>query len=442
LPRAVDEACTRALAAFDGLAESTPEERAELLAGIADRMVADGDGIVAVAHAETHLPVDRLQAELVRTTGQLRRFAEVAREDGWRDLRLDGPLRSMRVPIGPVAVFGAGNFPLAFSVAGGDTAAALAAGNPVVFKAHPDHPRTCARVAEAIEAVAPPGAFALIAGDLALGRALVEHPAIEAVGFTGSRAGGLALMGIAAARPRPIPVFAEMGSVNPVLVMPGALRARGAAIAHGLHASFTLRAGQLCTRPGVVLVAAGIDGDVFAAHVAELTVDTPAAPMLSARIAAAYHDGRARLARLGAELLAEGGWGADGRATVWTATALDVLIEPGLLDEVFGPSTLLVRYHDDVELGRVLDALGGQLTATVHAEPGELGPSLRRRLTRLAGRVVFDQFPTGVEVSPAMVHGGPFPASSDARTTAVGARAIERFTRLVCFQNLPAAITA
>jgi acyl-CoA reductase-like NAD-dependent aldehyde dehydrogenase len=429
LPATVDEACARAFAAFDaGVVD------ASLLDRIASRIEADADGIVSIALLETRLLRSALEAELVRTAGQLRSLAAAARLGDWRDLRVDGALRSQRVPIGPVAVFGAGNFPLAFSVAGGDTAAALASGNPVVFKAHPDHPRTCARVAAAISAVAPPGAFSLVAGDHDVGRALVEHPLIEAVAFTGSRAGGLALMRLAAARPRPIPVFAEMGSVNPVLLRPGALRARAHAIAAGLHASFTLRAGQLCTRPGVVLISDG--ADAFVAHLATLTAATPAAPMLSPRIATGYHAALAHLAHLGAERLASGVDG-PGQATLWTTSASRALATPALLDEVFGPSTLLVRCRDDLEIAAVLDALGGQLTVSIHAEPSELTPALLLRLSRLAGRIVFDQFPTGVAVSPAMVHGGPFPASSDARTTSVGARAIDRFTRLVCFQNAP-----
>lgn len=434
----VDRACRRARVAFDELAESSPAARAALLDAIVTALEADGAAIVSLAHDETRLPLDRLRGELDRTTGQLHRFAAVARDDDWRDRRVDGALRSMRVPIGPVAVFGAGNFPLAFSAAGGDTASALAAGNPVVFKAHPDHPRTCARVAELIAEVVPDGVFASVAGEHDVGRALVEHPAIAAVAFTGSRAGGLALIRLAAARPRPIPVFAEMGSVNPVLVLPGALAARGRDIAAGLHASFTLRVGQMCTKPGVVLVPAGGDGDAFVAHVAALTAVTPAAPMLSARIVAGYADALARLAALGAACVAEGTATADGaRATAWIATAAAVLAAPALCDEVFGPCTLVVRHRDDDELARVLDALDGQLTASIHAEPGEATPALLRRLARLAGRVVFDQFPTGVEVSPAMVHGGPFPASSDPRTTSVGTRAIERFTRLICYQNAP-----
>jgi len=278
-----------------------------------------------------------------------------------------------------------------------------------------------------------------------VGEALVRHPLIRAVGFTGSRAGGDALARLAASRPQPIPVFAEMGSVNPVLILPGALRERAEALAEGLHASFTMGTGQFCTNPGVVLVPAGADGDAFAARLAERTRETPGGTMLTPRIASAYAAGQDRLRQLDARLLAEGAAAtsaAGGRAALWEVDASAAIVNTALTEEVFGPSTLLVRYESDRDLSRLLDAIDGQLTATVHASADELArhADVLRMLENKAGRVVFDQFPTGVEVCPAMVHGGPVPATSDGRSTSVGTRAIERFTRLTAFQNAPASV--
>ena len=290
-------------------------------------------------------------------------------------------VRSLRRPLGPVAIFGASNFPLAFSVAGGDTASALAAGNTVVVKAHAAHPATSEMAGAAIAAAAescglPAGVFSLLFDDgFAVGEALVRHPLVRAVGFTGSRAGGEALARLAAARPQPIPVFAEMGSVNPVLILPGALRERAEALAEGLHASFTMGTGQFCTNPGLVLLPGGPEGDAFAERLADRTRATPGGTMLTPRIASAYADGQERLRRLDARLLAEGNEAtsaAAGRAALWQVDASAAIVHTALAEEVFGPSTLLVRYRDDRELGRLLDAIDGQLTATVHAGAGEL----------------------------------------------------------------------
>jgi alpha-ketoglutaric semialdehyde dehydrogenase len=459
---AVEAACRAAREAFATYGASAPAQRAAFLRAIADRLEAAREEVVARAQEESGLPRARLHSELGRTTGQLQLFADVAAEGSWVDARIDTAdpsrkpmprpdVRSMHRPLGPVAIFGASNFPLAFSVAGGDTASALAAGNPVVVKAHPAHPATSelagVAVAEAAAACGiAPGVFSLLFDDgFAVGEALVPHPLIRAVGFTGSRAGGEALARLAAARPQPIPVYAEMGSVNPVLFLPGALRERGAALAEGLHASFTMGIGQFCTNPGLVLLPAGREGDAFAEQLAERTRATPAGTMLTPRIAGAYAAGQERLRSLDARLLAEGATAAgaaSGRASVWQVDAAAVIANPALAHEVFGPSTMLVRYGGDEELGRLLDGLEGQLTATVHATPDELAAHapVIRLLEDKAGRVVFDQFPTGVEVCPAMVHGGPVPATSDGRTTSVGTRAIERFTRLAAFQNAPASV--
>jgi NADP-dependent aldehyde dehydrogenase len=457
VPEDVERACRLADEAFQVFGHAAPAERAALLRVVASGLEERGPAIVARAQRETALPVARLQSELGRTCLQLRLFADVAAEGSWVDARIDTgdpdrkPLprpdvRSMRIPLGPVVVFGASNFPLAFSVAGGDTASALAAGNPVIVKAHPLHPGTSELVGQAIvdairHAGLPEGTFSLLLDDgFAVAEALVRHPVVQAVGFTGSRAGGEALALLAARRARPIPVFAEMGSVNPVFILPGAARARGGAIAEGLHASFTLGVGQFCTNPGIVFLEAGPEGDAVVARLVELTRATPAAPMLSARTCASYGEGLARLHGLGATSLAEGLKGdgdAAGRATLWQVGADAVLGEPRLGEEVFGPSTLIVRYSGLQELLRLAASLDGQLTASVHgaSEERESAGPLLRLLARKAGRLVFDQFPTGVEVNQAMVHGGPAPATSDGRSTSVGTRAIERWSRLVAFQN-------
>jgi NADP-dependent aldehyde dehydrogenase len=452
----VDEACRLASVAFDARAHWDTEARASLLRAIADGLEAHASAICKRAEAETALARQRLDSELVRTCRQLVLFADVVAEGSWVDARIDTDewrrpmprpdIRSMRVPLGPVAVFGASNFPLAFSVAGGDTASALAAGNPVIVKAHPAHPGTSELVGTVVgDAVRrqgfPEGTFSLLFDDgFAVAEALVRHPAVRAVAFTGSRGGGTAIAQLGAARPDPIPVFAEMGSVNPILVLPEAARERAQSIAAGLHLSFTLGAGQYCTNPGVVLLPEGADGDAVSESLAELTRATPAATMLTAATSAAYRRGLDRLQQCGARLVAGGALGTGGapaQATLWHAEFRDALVEPRLLGEVFGPATLILRYPDFDALLRFVRALEGQLSLSLHATDAEMTASsaLVDALVAKAGRVVFNQFPTGVEVVPAMVHGGPFPASSDERTTSVGTRAIERFTRLVAFQN-------
>ncbi len=452
----VARACELAAKAFEPYSRTSPEQRSTFLRTIAEGLESRGAEIVARAHAESALPLPRLQGELARTCGQLRLFASVIDEGSWVDARIDTAdpsrtppkpdVRSMRRPIGPVAVFGASNFPLAFSTAGGDTVSALAAGNPVIVKAHPAHPGTSDLVARVIEAAIercalPRGAFALLCDDgIEVGQALVRHPAIRAVGFTGSRRGGEALMRLASQRPEPIPVYAEMGSVNPVLLFPEALRERAPVIADGLHASFTLGVGQFCTNPGVVLVPSGADGDAFVDRLTERTRATAAGAMLTPSISSAYREGQESFAKNGAELLArgsEGSFAACGEAALWQVAADRALAEPRLLEEVFGPSTLVVRYADFAEVERFVRALDGQLTATVHAQPQELREheSLLALLATKVGRLVANQFPTGVDVGHAMVHGGPFPATSDGRSTSVGTHAIERFTRYVAYQN-------
>jgi NADP-dependent aldehyde dehydrogenase len=355
-----------------------------------------------------------------------------------------------KVPLGPVAVFGASNFPLAFSVAGGDTASALAAGCPVVVKAHSAHLGTSELVAKAVQqAVAdcglPEGVFSMLIGEgREIGQSLVAHPAIKAVGFTGSRQGGLALMRTAAARKEPIPVYAEMSSINPVFMLPGALAEKGAALAQGFVDSLTLGVGQFCTNPGLAIGLAGAQLDAFRDAAACALPGKGAGTMLTAGIHKAYLDGVQRRSGIeGVQLVARGsdqGAGCAAQAGLYQCDAATFLANPDLEEEIFGPASLLVSCRDEAEMLAVANHLEGQLTATVHAVASDrsLAAALLPTLERKAGRILFNGFPTGVEVSHAMVHGGPFPATSDSRTTSVGATAIERFLRPVCYQDVPA----
>lgn len=456
----VAEAGRLASAAFPPFAASSGRTRSAFLHRIAEELEARRDPIVARAHLETALPEPRLSGELARTTNQLRMFAELVEDDAWRDPRIDPAqperspapkpdVRSMRTSIGPVAVFGASNFPLAFSVAGGDTAAALAAGCPVIVKAHPSHPGTSELVGRAIAAAArasdlPAGTFSLLFDDgHDVGQRLVGSPDVNAVGFTGSRRGGEALMRRAAERPVPIPVYAEMGSVNPIFVLPRAASMRVTSIAEGVHGSFTLGVGQFCTNPGVVLVPRDDGGDRIVGELVARTETTPAGTMLNAQVCANYGRGIDELHRAGGRPIARGIDAAEsataGVAALWEVGLEQVRAEPAMLSEVFGPSTLLVRYDTVDDLLRFAEGMEGQLTATLHADADDLNahPGLVDVLARRAGRVVVNGYPTGVEVTSAMVHGGPFPATSDGRSTSVGTRAIERFTRLVAYQDVP-----
>jgi len=455
----VKRAAQLAAEAFESYKNLPGETRAKFLSRISDCLEQHQDTLVTRAMRETALPAERLRGETSRTANQLRMFANLIRDDSWRDPRIDRgdpnrkpapkpDIRSMRRALGPIAVFGASNFPLAFSVAGGDTAAALAAGCPVVVKAHPSHPGTSELVGTIIAHAAremelPNGVFSLLFDDgYEVGVRLVEAPEIRAVGFTGSRAGGKALVHVAAGRPEPIPVYAEMGSVNPVFVLPGAARARGTELAAGLHSSFTQGVGQFCTNPGVVLVPYGDAGDKLVTDLKSRTVRTPPGTMLNSRVCEMYHRGLGVLRGAGARALARG-VPAEGAtvvaAAVWEVSLEDTLTNPALLTEVFGPSTLIVRYKDSARLVDFAHTLEGQLTATIHAQPDEIPTvtQLASILADRAGRVLFGGFPTGVEVSPAMVHGGPFPATSDGRGTSVGTHAIERYTRLMAYQDFP-----
>ena len=451
--------------AFEGYSGLHPHKRADFLAAIADRIEAIGDELLERASAESGLPMARLTGERGRTCGQLRLFAQLVREGSWVDAcinpampdRLPAPrpdIRRMLVPLGPVVIFGASNFPLAFSVAGGDTASALAAGCPVVVKAHPAHPGTSELVGRAVQAAAtqtgmPDGTFSLVYTDNEVAQAMVAHPAIKAVGFTGSRAGGLALLRVAQARPEPIPVYAEMSSVNPTVILAGAMQERGTAIAEGLAASVTMGVGQFCTNPGLVFVLQCDKLPDFVGSLgAKIRAATPAT-MLTPGIRDNYSRGiDTLLSSADVTLLAQSEINArptqtEGQPAILTTTGAAFWHNPALSHEVFGPSSLVVVCADENEMAACLHTMEGQLTATLYATDADLSASSYNWVSLLqqkAGRVLFGGFPTGVEVCEAMTHGGPFPATSDSRTTSVGTAAIERFVRPVSYQSFPDAL--
>ena len=457
----VDAACAAAAAAFDAYRATTSEQRAQFLEAIADNVESIRDTLVARACAESGLPEGRIGGEVGRTTGQLRLFAGVLREGSWNGARIDPALpdrtplprpdiRQRAVPLGPVAVFGASNFPLAFSVAGGDTASALAAGCPVVVKAHDAHPGTSELVGRAISAAVrsaglPAGTFSLLyVPGPGLGTALVTDPRIKAVGFTGSRAGGLALVAAAAERPEPIPVYAEMSSINPVFLFDGALASRGAELGRAFVGSLTMGSGQFCTNPGLAIAVDGPGLDDFVAAAGEALGQVQATPMLTPAIADNYASGVAAL-DADADLVARGAAGVTQtscRPALFTTDAGTFRRSEALRAEVFGASSLLVRCADEDEVLSVAHDLEGQLTATLHVEEFDYDAAARLlpTLELKVGRILFNGWPTGVEVGHAMVHGGPSPATSDSRTTSVGSRAIERFLRPVAYQDVPKAL--
>ena len=457
----IADACAAAAAAQPIFAALPLATRAAFLRLVADRIDALGDTLTQCAMLESGLPEARLNGERGRTVAQLRLFADEVENGGWQGLRIDHAqpdrtplpkpdLRMRKIPLGPVAVFGASNFPLAFSVAGGDTASALAAGCCVVVKGHPAHPGTSELVAGAIldavlEAGLPEGVFSLVNGtENALGEALVKDPRIAAVGFTGSRAGGVALMGHAAARPVPIPVYAEMSSVNPVVLMPARIGEAAKALASAYVGSLSLGAGQFCTNPGIVLTVAGEATARFIAAVGEALAAVPAQTMLTPGIRHAYARGIAALADQGAHLVGTGADGAAacGQAHVFTVSGADFRANPALGHEVFGPSSIIVTCADMDEVAAILAGMEGQLTATLHMAPADYDAArvLLPILEQRAGRIIANAWPTGVEVTHAMVHGGPFPATSDGRSTSVGTLAIDRFLRPVSYQDMPAAL--
>jgi NADP-dependent aldehyde dehydrogenase len=470
----VDAAAKNAAEAFGVLRAATGKQRAALLQAIGRRIMDLGDELIAVCTAETGLPEGRIVGERGRTVGQLGMFAKLVEEGSWVDARIDRAqpgrqpvpkpdLRRMLQGIGPVVVFGASNFPLAFSVAGGDTASALAAGNPVIVKAHGSHPGTSALVARAVNAAVaemglPAGVFSVVHGPgRVVGAALVGHPLVRAVGFTGSHAAGRQLMDMAAAREVPIPVYAEMGSVNPVVLFPQALSRRGNDIARGLGASVCLGMGQFCTNPGLVFLIepSAEKAESFLQELAQAMRSAGEGVMLNASIARTFHEGVARaegvagvrrlLHGCGKPLSPAGGEGGVAAAAGPVLLATDAecfLGNPPLAEEMFGPATLVVRCSDAAQASRCIERLGGNLTATLHLENEEWAQAqgLIRLLERTVGRVVFNGFPTGVEVCAAMNHGGPYPASASPFHTSVGTAAILRFARPVAYQNAPQAL--
>ena len=456
----VAQACELATQAFGEFSELTPPARARFLQSVGSEILGLGDSLIERAMVETGLPRARLEGERARTVSQLDFFAAIVREGAWIDATIDHAkpdrtpaprpdLRRRHVAIGPVAVFGASNFPLAFSVAGGDSTSALAAGCPVVVKGHAAHPGTGELVARAVCAAVtkcglPAGTFSYLPGSSqALGAALVANEHIRAVGFTGSRAGGLALAQIAAQRPEPIPVFAEMSSINPVILFPGAARSRGTELGQAYVASVTMGAGQFCTNPGVVLVLEGQDYDAFVQTAAAALAECAGLQMLAPTIHSAFNRGAEMLSRGEAvQVLARGRMEQGenlAQAGLFAVEAIRFMTDAVLRQEVFGPSSLLVRARDVGQMAKVIEMLEGQLTATVlfDREDVPLVADLLPRLERKVGRIIGNGWPTGVEVCHAMVHGGPFPATTDVRTTSVGALAIQRFLRPVCYQNLP-----
>jgi NADP-dependent aldehyde dehydrogenase len=457
----VDRACMAAEDAFATYGASSRADRAAFLNAIADEVDARGDAITEIGTRETGLPTARLTGERGRTVGQLRMFADHILKGDYLDRRHDPALpdrapaprpdlRMMQRPIGPVAVFGASNFPLAFSTAGGDTASALAAGCPVVVKGHEAHPGTAEIVAEAIAAAAvrcgmPAGVFSLIhGGSHEVGAALVQHPLIRAVGFTGSLGGGKALFDLCAQRPEPIPFFGELGSVNPMFLMPAALAARGAEIGKGWAGSLTMGAGQFCTNPGIAVALDGPHADTFIDAARAALADSAPQTMLTDGIAAAYGKGCDRVAAVPgvASVLTPEPDARRAAPALFVVSGADWLAAHALGEEVFGPLGLVVRAQGADEMLAIARALDGQLTATLHMDDADTDAARRLMpvLERKAGRLLVNGFPTGVEVCDAMVHGGPYPASTNFGATSVGTLAIRRFLRPVCYQNMPQAL--
>ena len=458
----VARACELADLAKLDMALLSGVQKGEFLRTLANQIDDAVDSIVGIATLETALPEGRIRGETARTSGQLRMFAKLVEEGSWVDARIDPAipdrsplpkpdLRAMLRPIGPVAVFCASNFPLAFSVAGGDSASAWAAGCPVVVKAHHAHPGTALLIGEIIsqsvkDCGLPEGAFSLLFGDgRTVGQGVVRHPAIKAIGFTGSRSGGRAIFDLASQRTEPIPVFAEMSSINPVFLLPDTEKSEMEQIAEGLFTSATLGVGQFCTNPGVVFYPNSVAGEFFRkAFVKKMKTFVPA-PMLHKGIRDSYLENFEMMAKLeGVEVLCGsenvlGPKTCHAGSTVLATGVSNFLQVPELKNEIFGPATMLVSYKNDDDLEKVITQLEGQLTASLFGSEKSL--SVHRRLVEIletkAGRLLFNQFPTGVEVCESIVHGGPYPATTDSRSTSVGTGAILRFARPVCYQGFP-----
>jgi 2,5-dioxopentanoate dehydrogenase len=460
-PEQIDLAARLAHEAFSVYAQTSGEKRAELLNAIAANIEAVTEQIVERANLETALPVARLQAETGRTVNQLRLFAKVVSEGSWSMPRIDradpnrkplpkADIRSMLRALGPVVVFSASNFPMAFSVAGGDTASALAAGNPVVVKAHSAHPGTSEIVGECVRKAVrscglPEGVFSLLFGaGTTVGVSLVQHPLIKAGGFTGSTGAGRALMNLASSRPEPIPFYGELGSTNPVFLLPGAMRARSSQIASGLFGSFTLGAGQFCTKPGLIFLSEEQPSDDFVGELKGKVTEAPQFALLTKGISTDYGKTASnRKSRKDLTVVAEGAPATNNPfaagAALYQTDISSFMASPELSEEHFGPSTLLIRFKSKAQILEAARRLEGHLTATIHGTEDDLRefPELIAILETKVGRILFNAFPTGVEVCHAMVHGGPYPASTDSRTTSVGTQAIFRFARPVCYQDVP-----
>ncbi|MFZ1140922.1 MAG: aldehyde dehydrogenase (NADP(+)) [Candidatus Sulfotelmatobacter sp.] len=460
-PEEVDLSVRLAAEAFDVYRHVSGRDRGAFLRMIAAKIESIAEDVIERAGQETALPRGRLQAETARTCSQLRLFAQVAEEGYWVNARIDHAdpdrkpapkpdIRSILRPLGPVVVFGASNFPLAFSVAGGDTASALAGGNTVIVKAHAAHPGTSELVGRAVqesvrECGLPEGVFSLLFGSGSqVGTALMKHPLVRAGGFTGSRTAGRTLMDVAASRPEPIPFYAEMSSTNPVFILPRALRERAGDIAAGLHTSFTMGAGQFCTKPGMVFLPQGSDAAVFAGKLRQLVAESAPFHLLTKTIHASYASAIAqRKTEAAVKVIAEGPQAtADMGFAVSSAlfeTDAAVFLGSDLDAEIFGPTTLLVQHSSREQVLAIARSLEGHLTATIHGTEQDLHQfaDLIAILETKVGRLIFNGFPTGVEVTHAMVHGGPYPSTSDGRSTSVGSQAIFRFTRLVCYQGFP-----
>ena len=457
----VDLAARLSSEAFVAYSRTPGRVRGAFLRTIATKIESIAGEIVERAGRETALPPARLQGETARTCAQLRLFADVAEEGSWVSARIDRAdpdrkplprpdIRSMLRPLGPVVVFGASNFPLAFSVAGGDTASALAGGNPVIVKAHAAHPGTSELVGQMVrdsvrECGLPEGAFSLLFGTGAeIGVALMQHPLVKGGGFTGSRTAGRILMDVAGSRPEPIPFYAEMSSTNPVFILPGALRERSESIAAGLHTSFTMGAGQFCTKPGMVFFPQSSEAASFTDKLRQLVAGSAPFHLLTKSIYSSYDSALAgRKNNTAVSLVAEApkaepACGFAVGAALFETDA-DTFLSSDLDAEIFGPTTLLVRHSKRDQILEIARSLEGQLTATIHGTAQDLHDfaDLISILEGRVGRLVFNGFPTGVEVCPAMVHGGPYPSTSDGRSTSVGTRAIFRFTRPVCYQGFP-----
>lgn len=456
----VDRAVAKAAAAFQVYRKKSGKEKAAFLEAAAAEIVALGDELVSICCAESGLPKGRIEGEVGRTAGQLRLFASLLKDGSWVDARIDTAIpdrtplpkpdiRYMQMGLGPVVVFGASNFPLAFSAAGGDTASALAAGCPVIVKAHSAHPATSNLVGKAVIKAAkatgmPDGVYSVMYGDgSTVGTQLVKHPEVKAVGFTGSYTGGKALFDAAAARPQPIPVYAEMGSTNPVFILPETAKNQAEAFAKGFSGSVTLGVGQFCTNPGMLIYENTEDGKQLTSKLEEHFAQTNGGVMLASNIYKSYNDGVAKhLATNGVETLAKGvqSDALNTASPILFKTNSQVLGEhPDLSEEIFGPTSLVVEAQSKEDILNIARNLTGHLTATVHGTEKDLTDykDLLDILEQKVGRVIINGFPTGVEVCSSMVHGGPFPSTSDVRSTSVGTAAIFRFTRPISYQGMP-----